>query len=62
MLDGLSGASTAEAREEHIEEARKVKDGVVCPRCGGELVRRKGRYGEFLGCSNYPRCRYTKNI
>ena len=31
-----------------------------CPMCGGNLVRRKGRYGKFLGCSNYPRCNYTR--
>ncbi|WP_338452543.1 NERD domain-containing protein [Niallia oryzisoli] len=31
----------------------------VCPRCGGHLVVRKGKYGKFKGCSNYPKCRYT---
>lgn len=30
-----------------------------CPRCGGELVLRQGKYGKFYGCSNYPKCRYT---
>lgn len=35
--------------------------GPVCPHCGSPLVRRKGRYGEFLGCSGFPRCRYTQN-
>ena len=33
-----------------------------CPECGGTLVFREGCYGEFLGCSNYPRCKYTANI
>ena len=33
----------------------------VCPRCGGELVKRNGRYGPFYGCGNYPRCRYTRD-
>jgi restriction system protein len=31
----------------------------TCPRCGGMLVERAGKYGPFLGCSNYPRCRQT---
>lgn len=31
----------------------------ICPKCGGQLVERKGKYGRFLGCSNYPRCTYT---
>ena len=37
----------------------KTSDNRVCPKCGGKLVERKGKYGDFLGCSNYPRCRYT---
>ena len=32
-----------------------------CPYCGGKLVQRKGPYGNFLGCSNYPECKYTRN-
>jgi ABC-type Fe3+-siderophore transport system permease subunit len=32
-----------------------------CPFCGGKLVQRKGPYGRFLGCSNYPKCKYTRN-
>jgi DNA topoisomerase-1 len=33
-----------------------------CPQCGGELLRRKGKFGEFYGCRNYPECKYTYNI
>ena len=33
----------------------------ICPRCGGTLVQRNGKYGLFYGCSNYPRCRFTAN-
>ena len=33
-----------------------------CPRCGHYLVKRKGKYGVFIGCTNYPSCKYTKNI
>ena len=32
----------------------------ICPSCGGKLVKREGKYGEFFGCSNYPKCRFTK--
>ncbi|MCM3789849.1 NERD domain-containing protein [Domibacillus indicus] len=32
----------------------------VCPRCGGALVKRTGRYGAFKGCSHFPECRFTK--
>lgn len=32
----------------------------ICPKCGGKLVKRKGKYGAFTGCSNYPKCHYKK--
>lgn len=61
-VEQLAATSTDEAKAEHVEQAQRVKAGEVCPRCGGELVRRKGKYGEFLGCKNYPRCRFTRNV
>lgn len=35
---------------------------MVCPKCGGKMVERQGKYGKFIGCSNYPKCKYTMNI
>lgn len=35
---------------------------VKCPSCESVLVRRNGQYGEFVGCSNWPRCNFTKNL
>jgi DNA topoisomerase-1 len=32
--------------------------GEACPECGSPLVRRHGRYGAYVSCSNYPACRY----
>lgn len=43
-----------------LEEARKTQPEILCPQCGAEMVRRKGKYGEFYGCSNYPGCRGTR--
>jgi DNA topoisomerase-1 len=34
----------------------------ICPECGSKLLLRKGRYGEFIACSNFPKCKYTKNV
>ncbi len=34
----------------------------ICPKCSGKLVLRNGKYGKFLGCSNYPRCKFTYNL
>jgi DNA topoisomerase-1 len=33
-----------------------------CPQCGSNLVMRFGRYGGFVGCSNYPECSYTRDL
>lgn len=38
----------------------KIKD-KTCPRCGGQLMQRSGKYGEFIGCSNYPKCKYIQH-
>jgi len=33
-----------------------------CPECGSELIKRSGRFGEFIGCKGFPKCRYTRSI
>lgn len=40
-----------------VQESQKE----ICPRDGGTLVERQGKFGTFLGCSNFPRCTYTKS-
>lgn len=45
-------------REAKMEMNDKVSSG-ICPICGGHLVERKGKYGYFYGCSNYPNCSFT---
>lgn len=46
-------------RNKITEDSTKV-DNMICPRCGGNLVVRNGKYGSFIGCSNYPKCKFTK--
>ncbi len=46
------------AMPEVKQEPEKI--GRKCPVCGGDLVIRWGRYGKFIGCSNFPECRYTE--
>lgn len=43
-----------------MEKKAPKETGEVCPNCGSSLVVRKGRYGEFTACSNYPECKYIK--
>ena len=64
----LSSATITDkkVRKAHITTIRQyvhrnklsIRNG-ICPRCGGRLVERNGRYGKFMGCSNYPSCRFT---
>lgn len=39
-----------------------IANRVICPKCGSEMIFKKGKYGDFYGCSKYPKCRYTKNL
>lgn len=71
MPVSLSGKSTMDNLQTlcdrcNIGKSNKTdddfKNNLICPNCGGKLVKRKGKYGEFIGCSNFPNCDYTKNI
>jgi DNA topoisomerase-1 len=48
-----------------LKEIKAIESGkteVECPKCGGALMVRKSVYGQFLGCSTFPKCRYTEKI
>ena len=45
---------------DNMEKKAPQETGEQCPECGNPLVIRKGRYGEFIACSNYPECKYIK--
>lgn len=54
-------------RNKHVKDIRtKVKEdkikanNMICPKCGNQLVERNSKYGTFIGCSNYPKCKYIK--
>lgn len=44
----------------NIEEVQKRE--IICKKCGSNMIVKKGKYGDFLGCSNFPKCRYTEKI
>ena len=57
------------SKDEHIQQIRQreqdTQDAIYsgrCPLCGGYLVERKGKFGKFYGCSNYPKCRFTHEL
>ena len=47
---------------EGMDKLEPEKVGETCPECGGELVYRTSRYGRFISCGNFPKCRYTRQI
>jgi len=63
-----SNIISGQRRQKHVIDAKdaackresSISSG-ICPRCGGTLAERQGKYGTFIGCSNYPRCRFTYN-
>ncbi|HYY79007.1 MAG TPA: type I DNA topoisomerase [Actinomycetes bacterium] len=51
-----------QSAEQAAERAEPELTDVPCPKCGKPMVRRSGRFGPFLGCSDYPKCRGIKNL
>ena len=51
---------TLEEANQKMEKTKAKETGEVCPKCGSPLVIRKSRFGEFVACSNYPKCKYIK--
>ncbi len=43
-------------------ELTQEKTGEICPKCGGELIIKLGRFGKFKACSKYPECKHTEPI
>lgn len=51
-----------EEADEKMEKIKPVVTDKICPNCGGNLVIRKSKYGEFYGCSNFPKCKHIEEI
>ena len=64
IYNKLLEANNVMKNKEHVENIKKtqieLREG-ICPRCGGMLVERDGKYGKFFGCSNYPNCKFILN-
>lgn len=57
LLDNAAQMSN----KEHVRNIKQIQNELkegICPRCGGLLVERNGKYGKFWGCSNYPKCTF----
>ena len=64
IYNKLLNASYEMTNREHVKNIKQTQhelNQMICPRCGGNLVKRKGKYGDFYGCSNYPNCKFILN-
>jgi DNA topoisomerase-1 len=55
-----ASVTKAETEAERVKLTPKVLEDEVCPECGKELHIRQGRFGEFVGCSGFPDCKFTR--
>lgn len=57
---------TKENLQENIQmikkEAKRKVEANICPWCGKNLIKRNGKHGAFMGCSRYPKCKYTVSL
>lgn len=53
------------SNKEHVKNIKQMQYNInnnICPRCNSELQLKHGQYGDFYGCSNYPKCKFTMKI
>ncbi len=48
--------------QKNIAERKKNIRSLICPNCGVNLVVREGKFGAFYGCSNFPKCKFSKKL
>ncbi len=63
MYNTLLENKSLTKNKDHINNIKELKENInnnICPRCGSKLLERTGKYGKFLGCSNYPKCKFIK--
>lgn len=60
----LTDKEVAELLGDKTEEAKSApaKMSMICPECGEKLVERSGKFGKFIGCSGFPKCRFTQSV
>jgi restriction system protein len=67
-LRALESSSDRATFDQHVEDLHgRFESRTHCPKCGGNLIQRQSRTpGDernlFLGCSNFPSCRYVRNL
>ena len=58
ITDKLERRNHVRKIKNKIYDDNKKINNMICPKCGSNLVIRNGKYGQFIGCSNYPKCNF----
>jgi len=61
-MPGVDKDKNGQSDNKEIEEIQKKYEGETCEKCGSPMAIKVGRYGPFLACSAFPKCRNLKNI
>jgi restriction system protein len=64
LIDFILELNSAAVKPEQVKNinSETIRNQGTCSKCGSPMVLKKGKRGEFLGCSSFPKCRYTKNV
>lgn len=62
LADCVMNQKCYEALGKIQQKKQQTQPEVLCPKCGAQMVKRSGIYGQFYGCSDFPRCRGTRKI
>lgn len=61
-MPGTDKDKNGKVDDKQIEELRKKYDGQKCDKCGEDMAIKIGKFGPFLACTGYPKCKNIKNI
>jgi restriction system protein len=64
LIDFILELNSVGVQQEQVKiiKTETMSNHGTCSKCGNTMVLKKGKRGEFLGCSSFPKCRYTKNV
>lgn len=62
FYDGFEDKISAAIGDSFSLKAADEKSDVICDKCGAQMVIRSGKFGKFLACPNFPKCKNTKPI
>jgi restriction system protein len=65
LIDFILELNSAAVKPEIVKDVNSettISNHGTCSKCGSSMILKKGKRGEFLGCSSFPKCRYTKNV